>query len=155
LRLGSLRTFHQLSSFAPREPLTVGSAISIVCRFVHLNLCTPICHELTDHTRLSTFQQLSSTDPSTQLTVTLYEFPQWVQNTTSQNNTRQSRVEHLFSVSIHNSEMPINLCRTRTWLVQGLIPGAKQVALGTIAHSQPKEDNGRITTVSFWDGTSI
>jgi hypothetical protein len=32
--------------------------------------------------------------------------------------------------------------------------GAKQVALGTIEHSEPKEDNGRITTVSSQDGIS-
>jgi hypothetical protein len=42
---------------------------------------------------------------------------------------------------------------SHTWSLQVLIiPGAKQVALGTIAHSQPKEDNGRITTVPYRDG---
>jgi hypothetical protein len=89
-----------------------GSANSIVCRLVHLHLCTPICPELTDHTRLPTFQQPFSTDPSTQLTVSLYKFPQWAQNTIRKMTPDSEGSNTCSTCTFIFSEMPINLCRS-------------------------------------------
>jgi hypothetical protein len=43
---------------------------------------------------------------------------------------------------------------TTPGLFTGLTLGAKGVALGTIAHSHPEEDNGQITTVPSRHGIS-